>query len=195
MIQDPDNFDYTIVKTYSLEKIFNLGFADFCDHRYFYEAKLEVSPALIPLSWMTGIWVQSSVIAVLTLFCALIWTTSLLAEELDKRTKEEGFPVERDALSYALDDWLSQFDKLYLLVDDINDWFKTILAIATFYFFNHFPLSAFTFLNYFFMDVNEGTEQTWEIVSVKILPLLMDLLRFCTIAIVCQQLQVKVLNK
>ena len=132
MIQDPKKPDYTIVKTYSFEKIVNLGFRDFCDYRSLYEAKIEVSPAFIPLSWITGIWVQSSVIAVLTLFCALTWTTSLLAKELDNRTKEEEFLVEGNALSSALDDWLRLFDKLHLLVDSINDFFHAILAITVF---------------------------------------------------------------
>lgn len=194
MIQDPKNFVDTIVKTYNYEKIFNLGFADFCDDSYYYELKIRYSPALIPLSWITGIWVQSSVIAVLTLFCALILTTSLLAEELDKRTIEEAFPVEENALSFAIEDWLSKFNKLLFLVDIISDFFQPILAITVFYYFDHFPLSAYNFLTSFLTKTYGKKDQAyWKGILILILPLLMDILRIGTIAIVCQQLQVKVL--
>lgn len=173
--------------------MFNLGFIDFCDDSSLLEVKIQTSPACIPISWITGIWVQSSLIAVLTFFCALILTASLLAEALDKRTKEGGFPMEENEMSSALEDWLSQFDKLNLLVDSINDFFNAILAITVFYYFNHFPLSVFNFLDYFIMKMFGKTSKTWKVILKFSLPVLMFVLRFATIAIVCQQLQVKVI--
>jgi len=194
MIQDPKIFADSIVTTYNYEKIWYLGFADFCDNPSFYEAKIKLLTAFIPLSWITGFWVQSSVIAVLTLFCALIWTTSLLAEELNKRTKDEAFPVEENALSFSIEDWLIKFNKLHLLVDRISDFFQPILAITVFYYFDHFPLSLFAFLKSFLKKpIRKPVPTNWKSVFFFILPLLMDFLRFGTIAIVCQQLQVKVL--
>jgi len=193
MIQDPKNPEYAIGKTYSFDKILSLGYTDFCYSRYNYETKIKVSPELVPCSWITGILVQSSDTAVLTLFCALIWTTSLLAEELDNRTKEEGFLLEGDAVSSALDDWLCLLDKIYLLVESVNDLFNGILAIAAFYYFSHFPLSTFTFLDYFFMKTKGKTTKTWGKIFINMLPMLMDVLRLGTIAFVCQQLQIKVL--
>lgn len=82
------------------------------------------------LSFATGIWVQSSAIAVLTLFRALVLVTSLLAEELDKKTNEKTFPTESDAFSLALDEWLHKFYQLQCLAETRKDprllWVSTI---------------------------------------------------------------------
>jgi hypothetical protein len=131
--------------------------------------------------------VRLSVIAVLSLFCALILTASLLAEELDERTKEEVFLTEGD----SLDDWLSRFDEFHLLVDSINDRFNAILAITLFYYFTHLPLPIFDIMD-FVADPPDQYYQPGLILIRSMLLVLMYALPFGTIAIICQQLQVKV---
>jgi len=91
------------------------------------------------LSLGIGIWVTSSAFVVLTLFCALVWIASLLADELNKRMKEIRFTATNDKEIYnkayflALDKGLKEFDLLNSLVENINDFFGHITIIALFY--------------------------------------------------------------
>ncbi len=91
------------------------------------------------LSLGIGIWVTSSAFVVLTLFCALVWMASLLADELNMRMEEIRFTARNDKeINYntyflALDKGLKEFDLLNSLVERINDFFGHIMIIALFY--------------------------------------------------------------
>ena len=100
---------------------------EICNKTIFREM-LNVPPIVRKLSLATGIWVQLSIIAVLTVFCALVLVTALLAEELDDRTKEEAFPVDEDGLALALDGWFKQLNHLHILEEMIQDFFSPILT-------------------------------------------------------------------
>lgn len=138
-----------MIKSYNFGKLFNLGLADICN-KTVTRAKIKMPPVYANVSLGTGIWVQSSVIAVLTLFCALVVSiTSLLAEELHKKRKEESFSTDDgDKLSFELDEWLTQFHEIRCLVESIQEFFSLILAFSMFYYFVHFPYQAFELLNY-----------------------------------------------
>ena len=91
------------------------------------------------LSLGIGIWVTSSAFVVLTLFCALVWMASLLADELNKRMEEIRFTARNDkeinynAYFLAVDKCLKEFDLLNSLVESINNFFGHIMIIALFY--------------------------------------------------------------
>ncbi len=109
------------------------------------------APVYRELSLAAGFWVQLSIIAVLNTFCALVSIASLLAEELDRRTKKKSFPTERKAL--ALEKWFIEFDRFYVLVERIKSCFSPILALAVVYYFIQFPSIVQHFLMYgFFSD-------------------------------------------
>lgn len=175
-----------IGRSYTLGKMLNLGLTDICKP-YVYLAKMEIPPVLLQMSSIIGLWVRSAVVPVLTLFCALIFVSSLLAEELDNKTKENEFPTEREAMSLALDDWLIEFDQLYKLIEIIKDFFKPILAITIFYFFIQFPCSVYNLILNAFIN-----SAPWSVLKQNMWFICMLTLRFCTIAIVCQQLRDKV---
>jgi len=161
----------------------------------------KVSPIVRKLSLATGIWVQLSIIAVLTVFCALVLVTALLAEELDDRTKEEAFPTDRDALSIALDDWLKQLNHLHILVERIQDCFSPILTLTFVYCFIHFPYIVFDLM----IGVLVKTDIYYEIkgsffpyihpLAVTMSYALMLSVRMAIIVTVCRRLKNKVSNK
>lgn len=168
--------------TYNFNKLFNLGFTDLCNKKA-YSAKLAMSPLSTNLASITGIWVQSAVIAVLTIFCALVLVASLLAEELDNRTKEETFIP---SLSAALDDWLTQFHQLNVLVERIQDVFSQILAFTLFQVFVQFPYQIDIFIG---KILNPAYSP---LLSQIISNIMMNFIQLSTIVFVCQQLQNKV---
>ena len=141
------------------------------------------SPAYMQMSFITKIWVQSSAIAVLSLFCAFILVASSLTEELNLRTKEETFfTAKSSTVSMTLDSWFDQFHQLLLLVERIKECFNPILVITVFYFFVKFTDQVFNTIK----DVcrlGEFGLTIWLFVLI---------IRFGTIVIVCQQLQYKV---
>ena len=138
-----------MITAYNFGKMFNLGHADICNTTAA-RARIEMPPAFTIVSLGTGMWVQSSVIAVLTLFCALISISSLLAKELNDRTKKETFRGDGEKFSFALDEWLSQFHKLHCLVESIQEYFSPLLVFTIFYYFFHFPYQSFELFKYMF---------------------------------------------
>lgn len=97
-------------------------------------------PAYDYLSLVTATWVYSSVIAVLLLCSVLVWIASLMAEELERRTRHETAAVGRESLN----DWLRQFHLFNLLVEGINECFSPILGITVLCY--GFYLSNFVYL-------------------------------------------------
>ena len=156
------------------------------------------------MSGISAIWIRLSILAVLTLFCALAWIASLLAEELDKRTNETTFPVEREAYSTALKKWFHQFQLFNVLVERINDLFSPIIAL-------HFLLFSIWFVQLFYNFVNEHNivnmdidyvfnpshgrkkPRRWFIDQIPDWTFILYM-RFAIIAIVCHQLQKKVFH-
>ena len=87
---EPDFFERS-VSNYNFGVFFILDLG--CRERASRDDESKLSPVYNKLGFVASIWVQSSVLAILTLFCALAWTGSLLAEELEKRAIPEGhFP-------------------------------------------------------------------------------------------------------
>lgn len=172
----------SVGKSYSFGKFFNLGIADLCKPAV-YSARIELPPDYMKLSAIIGIWVRSSVIPVLTLFCALVLIASLLTEELDERTKKEAFATDGD----ALDDWLDQFDKLHIFVENIKNFFTPILAITVIYFFVQFPYQVFDIIRDIWILKPAG-QRIPQLLTI----VLMFSVRLVFIVAVCQQLQDKV---
>lgn len=143
------------------------------------------------VSYAIGIWLHSSVMAVLTFICGLILVTSLLAEEIDQRTEVQflTFSTDGDALSLALENWLRQFDQLHLLVEMVKDFSSPILAITIFYYFTKFPGFADTLIRYLMIH---PFMITWVQLFSLIFNILMISLRLGTIVTICNQLQDKV---
>ena len=172
---------------------------DICNNTIFREM-LNVPPIVRKLSLATGIWVQLSIIAVLTVFCALVLVTALLAEELDDRTKEEAFPDDRDGLSLALDGWFKQLNHLHILVEMIQHCFSPILTLTFLYYFIQFPYIIFELM----IGVLRKTNFRYEIkcqffpfihpVAQTLSYALMLFVRMGIIVSVCRQLQNKVSN-
>lgn len=186
-----NNVGTTIEEEYNLGKLLNLGLGvDFCKDEH--ADNIKMLPVYMKLSYVIGIWVQLSVIAVLTLFCTFILITSLLAEQLDEKTKEEVFLTEGDSelLSFSLKEWLSQFNQLHILVERIKDCFSPILAIVIFYLAIQFPYEAYLLVMYI-MQIIHGFQPP-EPLNLILLRFLKLLLRLGTIVFAVQQLQDKV---
>lgn len=79
-----------------------------------------------------SVWIQSSVIFVMTIFVILAWTASLLAEELVNRSKlmtADQRKTGRPSLM-LFDKWMREVDIFNCLVEKINDCFGPILLLA-----------------------------------------------------------------
>lgn len=83
------------------------------------------------MAYPIGIWVQSSMIAVLSVLCNLMWTASLLAEELDEKTIEfENMDDEDGRPSLEQEKWLGQFNLLTNFIEEINNFFGYIMILT-----------------------------------------------------------------
>ena len=112
------------------------NWSDFIDQlNYVCNRRYQLPPINKPALGMR-IWIQSSVIAVLTLFCALVWLASQLAEELaGKKARESLFwnREEEDAgPSLELEKWMNQFHILRVFVENIDNVFSPILVLTMF---------------------------------------------------------------
>ncbi len=67
------------------------------------------------MAYSIGIWVQSSMIAVLFVLCNLMWVALLLVEEVDKKTIQLE-NMDEDGPSLELEKWLGQ----YLLTNSLK---------------------------------------------------------------------------
>lgn len=164
---------------------FKFGLPDNCIRKRVHYSKEFLSIGMTPvyreLSLVTGLWVHLSIIAIFNLFCALVSIASLLAEELDKRTKEKAFPTDRKALSFAIENWFIEFDRLYVMVERINKCFGPIVALAVAYYFVQFPsIVQNVLMEGFFPDYSSYLCKT------------LIFIRLCTIITVCNQLETKV---
>jgi len=150
-----------------------------------------MSPAYMRFSLVTGIWVQSSVIAVLTVFCAFTSIISFLAEELDERTNHKAFSVEIDALSHKLDEWLNQFHQVHVMVENLKEYFSLILTLFAFYAFIHSPHHICAMM----LDIYVEDDGNGSLINLsfdfynKLLFTLMLCVRLGTIVTVCHQLE------
>ncbi len=194
------------IEQYFFGAFFDLGLTDICTNRvtgskFFNRKYYEL---LRVVSGISAIWIRLSILAVLTLFCTLVWIASLLAEELDKRTNETTFPVEREAYSTALKKWFNQFQLFNVLVERINDLFSPIIAL-------HFLLFSIWFVQLFYNFVNEHNivnmdidyvfnpshgrkkPRRWFIDQIPDWTFILYM-RFAIIVIVCHQLQKKVFH-
>ena len=87
---------------FHLGKLVNLGHVGNCNGTA-YKGKINrMSPIYKQLSLITTIWARSYIITILTLFCALVLVTSLLAEELDKRTTETAFFKKKEWINIGI---------------------------------------------------------------------------------------------
>lgn len=110
------------------------------------------------------IWMQSSVIAVLTLFCSLVWLASQLAKELaGKRAREcllwNQEKENTDGPSLKLQNWMNQFNILYVFVENIDSVFSPILVLAIFLKMIRFSDHFYQILVYF---SSNSTNSTWD---------------------------------
>jgi len=162
-----------------------------CRERDTRDDESKLSPVYKKLGFVASIWVQSSVVAILTLFCALAWTASLLAEELEKRAIPEAhFPKEnREHYKRAMDDWLSQFHLFNSLVERIDDFFNPIITVTVSYFF--FILSFCFFVS---LDSLPHVGEAFGHFT-RPYPALMLYSRLATVVFVCHQLRTKVSSK
>jgi len=100
-----------------------------CAHRYRF-------PAINKPALGMRIWIQSSVIAVLTLFCALVWLASLLAVELAGKKARESLFLNREendaGPSLELEKWMNQFHILSVFIENIDNVFSPILVLTMF---------------------------------------------------------------
>lgn len=180
---------------FHLGKLVNLGHVVNCNGTA-YKGKINrMSPIYKQLSLITTIWARSYIIAIFTLFCTLVLVTSLLAEELDKRTTDTAFSKKKNGLTLALDNWLNKFHQLYLLVERINECFSPILAITVFYYFVFFPYKVFGFMHdVIVIDSETNLSRLWSRIPYNIsYSFLMLFVRLVTIVNVCDQLQGKVI--
>ena len=145
------------------------------------------------------IWIQSSVIAVVTLFCTFVSLASLLVDEFHKRTKKSSFLNNKKhgntkKSSLELDKWLHQFHILNLFIENIRDFFEPILVLTIF-------RKMVQFTEYFRRIVNFLTypRNTWLKLFFTVLnqdgigpSMLIDSLSLIAIVIVSAKLQTKV---
>ncbi len=82
---------------------------------------------------MTGFWVQSSIIAVFTIFCVFVWIASLIADEF-KNQMENSLPKFKDE-PLILENWWDKIEYFNRFVDGINDFFGVMLALHLFHVF------------------------------------------------------------
>ena len=166
--------------------------SDVCNQRKRFPAVNKPAIAMI-------IWIQSSVIAVVTLFCTLVSLASLLVEEFHKRIKKSYLWSRKKygntkITSLELDQWLNQFHILNLFIENIMDIFRPILVLIIFrkivQFSEYFRLiiqfltySRQTWRRFFFMAFNQDGIG---------LSMLINSLSLVTIVIVSEKLQVKV---
>ena len=78
------------------------------------------------MAYPIEIWAQSSLNAVLAIFCNLMWTAALLAGELEKTTDFGVEPLgnnEEDGPSLELEKWMNQFELIINFIEEINDCF------------------------------------------------------------------------
>ncbi len=181
---------------YDFDKfLFDRSVGDLCKNTIVkVSSKIEMSTVKTLMAITAGFWAKSSVIAVLTVFCVLISTTSLLAEEMDERTKEETFSGGKEATSIALDEWLGQFHQLHLIVEKMKDCFSLILALTVFHLFVNFPYITLVFANAILINRPPTIYFSflWDILS-NVAPLTIMLsIRLTTISTVCHQLRDKV---
>jgi len=149
-------------------------------------------PAINMLVLGMRIWIQSSVIAVLTLFCALVWLASLLAEELSgKKTRESlVWNKKDDGPSLELEKWMRQFNNLSIFIENIDNVFSPILVLAIF-------LKTIRFSEYFFRTlVYLKYMQSWYAflhwISNQGILMLIDSISLLTVVLISQQLENKV---
>ncbi len=181
----------TISEEYHFGKLLDLRTKNVCKKYFSWgRSKNNIHPAFMKLSTVSGIWVQASVIAVLTLLCALVLVTSMLAEEMDERTKEEAFLVENETSSSALDDWLSQLNKLHILIEKIKGLFSPILTLYVFYIFVEFPCRVYELIQY----IPALKNIDWMQFSPTVFSIFMLSLRLGTIVAAIHQLQQKVIS-
>ena len=81
-----------------------------------------------------GIWIQSSVITVLTIFCILTWLASLIADELKNGTEralqKNANQNDQSSPSQAVEKWFRDFHLFNRFVEAINSCFGTVLLLT-----------------------------------------------------------------
>ncbi len=156
-------------------------------------------PAVNKPALVMRIWIQSSVIAVVTLYCTLVSLASLLVDGFHKRTKKSSFLNNKKhgntkKSSLQLDKWLNQFHILNLFIENIMDLFGPILVLTIF-------RKIVQFTQYFRHIVNFLTysRNTWRRLFFVVfnqdgigLSMLINSLSLVAIVIVSAKLQTKV---
>jgi len=84
------------------------------------------------LTQLTGFWLQSSIIAVFTVFSVYIWIASLIADEFDRQI-ETAPNWNDDPLFY--ENWWKQIESFNNLVEGINEFFGVALLLHLFHIF------------------------------------------------------------
>jgi len=172
------------------------NWSDFIDQLNYVCNRRYQLPAINKPALGMRIWIQSSVIAVLTLFCALVWLASQLAEELaGKKARESLFwnREEEDAgPSLELEKWMNQFHILSVFVENIDNVFSPILVLTMF-------LKAIRFSEHFFRTLIFLIKDPSWIAFLHWIPnrgilMLTDSISLFMIVFVSQQLGKKVIN-
>lgn len=142
------------------------------------------------MAYPIEIWTQSSLNAVLAVFCNLMWTAALVAGELEKTTDFGVDPFgsnEEDGPSLELEKWLNQFELIVNLIEEINDCFGHILVLTLLHTFVFTSRELFLF---FYSECNQTLSdffinEYWKIIY--------PCFRTLIILIASYQLQLKVI--
>ena len=100
------------------------------------------------LTKLTGFWLQSSIIAVFTVFCVYIWIASLIADEFDRQI--ETVPNWNDGPLLFYEKWWKQTEYFNNLVEGINERFGFILLLHLFHIFVY----SSRFWSFFYFSFN-----------------------------------------
>jgi len=187
-----DDKTKNILQFKNISSLIEQQLSDVCKHR-------KRLPTVNKPALAMRIWIQSSVITVVALFCTLVSLASMLVDEFHKRTKKSSFwnsknHGKKEIFSLELDKWLNQFHILNLFIENIMDIFTPILVLTFF-------RKIVQFSEYFRVILHFLTHksQTWRrfffMVSNKdgIGPsMLIDSLSLVAIVIVSAKLQTKV---
>ena len=143
------------------------------------------------MAYPIEIWAQSSLNAVLAIFCNLMWTAALLAGEIEKTTDFGVEPLgnnEEDGPSLELEKWMNQFELIINFIEDINDCFGHILALTLLHTFSFTSRELFWF---FSIECNNQTFNDFFIYGYG--QIIYPCFRTLIILIASYQLQLKVI--
>ena len=154
-----------------------------------------------------GMWINASTISIISIFCVLVWITSLLAKEIENQMDEEEDSSSIDAhqfdQSLVLERRRKDFDLFSSFIEEINSCFGPILFLSLSHIFFTTIQIWYTFLiatdmleYYLNKNGNKKLTKFYSIFFVKnyAMPLGLLYFRFIIILFGCHHLKTKVLT-